>query len=126
MTDIVTLNSGELGPIITFRPSQNMLELSGNSIISHPDQLNVPVNDFLAQYISSGQKKLKVRFALNYFNTPTTRCLFEIIKKVQDLSKNDWEITIDWCYSEDDDDILDVGKIFKEIVEIPINIIQLQ
>ena len=76
------------------------------------DENSYTTSDFKLIYLNSGSK----RYILD---------LLEIIKSSPDTSvgaggKN---VTINWYYEEDDDDMLEMGKSYGELVDLPINFI---
>ena len=50
---------------------------------------------------------------LEYFNTASSKLILSIIKQIGESSK---DISINWHYLEDDEDMLDVGEHLSEIL----------
>lgn len=70
--------------------------------------------------------KTKVIFNFEYFNTAYSKVIMDIIEKLKILQDNGSQPAIKWYYIEEDDDMLEAGKDYSDITEIPFNFISYQ
>jgi len=55
---------------------------------------------------------------LEYFNSSSIKQLLSIFQKLQQLSKNGYEVKVIWTYEEDDELIEAKGLEMKSLVEL--------
>jgi len=119
---------GETGktPFINFDGQNGILEIKGKSIPENPIEFYEPLWDWLDEYINNAPPKIKTSVQLKYINSSSLKCLITIFKKLKELkNKNEsTEITINWYYGVDDEDMYDTGKECEELTGIPFNMIE--
>ena len=121
----ITLKSTTTEPEINLDPVQGLIEIKGRSIPENPIEFYKPVLNWLADYSANPQPLTTVNIDLEYFNTSSARCLFQVLKSLETLSS---AIKLNWMYEEGDEDIRFIGEDFKarlklkefNIIEVPI------
>ncbi|MBV6646875.1 MAG: DUF1987 domain-containing protein [Cyclobacteriaceae bacterium] len=58
----------------------------------------------------------QIKMALVYFNTSSSKCLINLFKTVQSLTTN---LKVQWFYEEYDEDMVETGEDFSELLDIP-------
>jgi hypothetical protein len=99
------------------------IAISGQSYPLNAASIYEPVLAWIDAYWAE-DKPLTITFKLTYFNTSTSKYIFNIIKKSEtgfEMGKN---VVINWQYEEEDDDMLESGEEFKEICAAPFNLVQ--
>ena len=66
-----------------------------------------------------------LHISLKYYNTATSKKLFEIIKKYNQAWKNGQKAEIRWKYMSDDEDMFESGRYYSELVEVPFHFIEI-
>jgi hypothetical protein len=117
--DVVHLKGTVKTPEIYLDKNEGKIELQGRSIPEDAKQLYHPILKWFGEYIEHPKKKTRIVFKLEYFNTASSKMIFELIGYVKKLKENGHDFKIEWHYLEDDDDILDSGETFKEISGLP-------
>jgi hypothetical protein len=115
------LESTRVSPQIRFLPCEGLLELRGRSSPEHPLQLYQPLIDKLDQYVSNGGHQLIINFELDYFNTSSSKCIYEILKKALQMYETGKSLTINWYYDEDDEDMMEQGEDLSDLLNIEFN-----
>jgi hypothetical protein len=69
-------------------------------------------------------KPLTVTIRLTYFNTSTSKYLFNMIKKLELGFEKGLSVTVNWHYDQDDVDMLESGEEFKDICAVPFQLVQ--
>lgn len=118
MNDL-TIEAGTKTPSVKFSPG-GTLEISGKSIPENSIEFYRPVFEWLDRYVASGNKKTLLRIALEYFNTSSSKCILDILRKLEPIQRGkQGEVSVTWCYEENDEDMMEAGNDYKEIVNLP-------
>lgn len=112
-------------------PTRNTLEVkletNGNMLfrgISTPENIKKfmsPIIDWLNEFKKTPPKKLTVNFEINYFNTVSSRYFYELILIIDSFKENGCEISFNWYYEEEDDDLLELGEEFEQSAQVKFN-----
>lgn len=113
-------------PSVEFDSEKGSLLLKGRSIPENSIEFYKPLVDWLEQYSSTPQPKTVCEIQLEYFNTSSSKCLLDLFKKMENMSKNGNEIVINWYYEEDDEDMLEAGEDYQSIINVPFKMIEIQ
>ncbi len=110
-------------PTVKFQPELGMFSISGRSIPENSAEYYKPLLDCLDRYVAGHPvSPTQVDIQLEYYNTATSRCLLDIFKKMDILKKNGTDVTVNWMFEEDDDDMRDAGEYYQSLVNIRFNI----
>ena len=107
-------------PEIAFDAKSGILELIGKSIPERAGDFYTPIIEWLKNYLQSPHETTTLNLKLIYLNSTSKRYLLNLLELLKSNKNN---ITINWYYEEDDEDMLDLGKSYKEVVDLPINFI---
>ena len=111
-------------PLINFDPSTGVFELRGKSVPENSVIYYKPLFDWVELYVQNPAKSTTFNVQLDYFNTSSAKCIVDIFKKMELISKNGkGEVLINWMYNEPDEDMLEAGEDYKSIIKIPFNLI---
>lgn len=106
-------------PSVTF--DNNSITIKGKSIPEHAVDFYNPIKTDIIEFVSS-KKSVELNFQFIYFNTSSYKSILEIIKTSQELSN---ELTINWYYEPEDEDMQDSGQDIKELLStVNVNIIE--
>jgi len=113
-------------PSISFKYDQGLFEIKGRSIPENSIEFYKPIVDWLEKYALSPQKKTEVNIQLEYFNTSSSKCILDVFKKLEAIYKADNEVVINWCYEEDDEDMLEAGEDYQSIIRVPFKMVEIE
>lgn len=102
-------------PSILLDSSQGLLEFSGRSLPEDSSTFYKPILNWIDQYISHPKEKTDIAIKLEYFNTATSKVLLNMLTKFEKTSN----VTVQWFHYEEDEDMLESGKEFEELVNLP-------
>jgi hypothetical protein len=108
MNDLI-IKGDKQRPDLLFSATTGELKIAGQSLPENATMLYQPVLEWLEQ--------------LKYYNTASSKMFFSIIKKLNLLYKGGADVEIEWYYQEDDEDMLDAGEYFRDLVDIPFKFI---
>ncbi|MGB0404067.1 MAG: DUF1987 domain-containing protein [Salibacteraceae bacterium] len=107
-------------PIVSFDPISGEFELKGRSIPENAVNFYKPIYDWLDGYVTSPAKCTSLNVKLEYFNTSSSKCLLDVFKKLEYLTKNKVaDAKINWFFEEDDEDMQEAGEDYDIIIDIP-------
>ena len=111
---------------INFDPDIAILEIKGRSTSENP-KLNYQVLlDTLEEYVRNPVPRTIVNLEIEYINSSSSRYMLTIFRLLEDIHKaKKSQVDINWYYEEDDEVIISLGKDFKGIIEVPINLIEI-
>ncbi|MFW5852296.1 MAG: DUF1987 domain-containing protein [Bacteroidota bacterium] len=113
-------------PEVNFDYQSGLIEIKGRSIPENSIEFYKPMIDWLEEYTKNPQDKTTVQIQLEYFNTSSSKCILDVFKKLEGISKNGKEIEINWYYEEDDEDMLEAGEDYQSIIRIPFKMIEIE
>lgn len=107
-------------PEIKFDLTGADFTLSGKSLPENVIAFYKPVLDWIDEFgkLSITDESTFV-FKLYYFNTASSKVIQEIILLLNKLFENGRQIKILWYFDTDDEDIIDAGREYKEMVSLP-------
>ena|ERR1700741_5056040 len=111
-------------PLINFDPASGDFSISGKSIPENSVLYYKPLFEWLDAYINAPAAKTTLNIQLDYFNTSSSKCIVDLFKRMEMISKNGkGEAIINWMHNEQDDDMLEAGEDYRSIIKIPFNIV---
>jgi hypothetical protein len=113
-------------PGVEFDSDKGELRLKGRSIPENSIEFYKPLIEWLDEYVNKPQGKTTVNIQLEYFNTSSSKCLLDLFKKLEHLSKKGNEVIVNWYYEEDDEDMLEAGEDYQSIIGVPFKMIEIQ
>ena len=102
------------------------LYISGRSIPENSIEFYKPLFDWLDQYVTTPKSNTEMNVKLEYFNTSSSKCLVEVFRRLETIQRKGGNVVINWYYEEDDEDMEESGEDFKEIISIPIIMLEME
>jgi hypothetical protein len=130
--DSLIIAPTEDSPEVRFTPTSNRLIISGESRPENAGKFYTPVINWIQQFESilywrknEGGDKSQIifEFRLDYFNSTSAKYILDIIFSIKKLIVQKYDVVIEWHYDKRDDDMLDAGKEFSEMVDIPFKVV---
>lgn len=75
------------------------------------------------EHLVSGNQSSELVFHLDYFNTGSSKCLYNLFKDVSQKAAAG-KVKITWIYEEGDDEMKESGELYSEISGIEFNYIE--
>jgi hypothetical protein len=120
--DKFLVNKTSKSPFISLE--KGLFQFSGRSIPEDAKRIFRPVMDWMKTYDPGKESKTIINFSFDYLDTSSSKCVFDILKVLDNLFEKGHEIVINWYYEEGDDDMLDLGIHLKSFVKAPFNFIE--
>lgn len=91
------------------------LEIKGKSFDDDVVLLYALLNEKIQEFGKSGKDSLNVDIYLKYFNTASSKCLFDLILELRKLQEEKGvKVSMEWFYIEGDDDMKEEIEEFRE------------
>jgi hypothetical protein len=110
-------------PNILLEADNGKLEFSGRSIPENSIDFYRPVVDWVESYLEHPNERTTIIIKLEYFNTSSSKSLFEIFKKFEGIFKSGKNVLVRWFYDQEDEDMQESGEDFRDILKIPFELI---
>jgi len=111
-------------PEVKFDSSSGELEITGRSIPENSYQFYEPLLAWLDNYSENPQPKTVLSFRLDYFNTSSSMYILGILKKLEKLKISGNDVSVNWYYEEEDEDMLQTGEDLRQIVKLDISMVK--
>ncbi len=106
-------------PEVSFIVEARTLSLSGRSI---PENSIEFYSSLIAwtDTLCSSEGFVEVNINLEYFNTSSSKCLMDLLKRIESANV---DAQVNWNYEEDDEDMLEAGEDYDAIIDLPFKLI---
>ncbi len=115
-----------LTPGIDLNYEGGTVMLKGKSIPENSLEFYQPVYDWLDAYLEEPKNKTIVIIQLEYFNTSSSKCILDILKRVDKLDEEGNDVLIKWHYDEDDEDMMEAGEDYSDLLDSPFELIPIE
>ncbi|WP_462249554.1 DUF1987 domain-containing protein [Ekhidna sp.] len=109
-------------PAVLLDPNRGVFKIYGRSSPENSIQFYDPIKDVLANQINGNT--LDVRIKMEYFNTSSSKCIYDLLKEIKSLSDKGKEVIVRWYYEEDDEDMLEAGEDYSDLLDLPFKFIE--
>lgn len=98
--------------------------MQGRSMPENSETFYNPILDWLRENLHSKSIKANFDVKLDYYNTGSFIRLMELFNLLQKLNENGSEFTIRWICDDGDEDNVADGEAFRDVINIPFEILQ--
>jgi len=107
-------------PTVQFNLEPLTMSISGRSIPENSIEFYQPLLDWVEANLQTDGTSLEISIRLEYFNTSSSKCIMDLLKRVE---KSPCDATVLWYYEDEDEDMLEAGEDYDAIIEIPFKLI---
>jgi hypothetical protein len=112
-------------PTVKLYADTGSLEISGKSIPENSFGFYQPLLHWLDNYSAKPAEKTEFKIALEYFNTSSSKCLLDLLRKLEGIKKGGkGDVVILWHYEVDDEDMMEAGQDYNSLVNLPFQLIK--
>jgi len=120
----IIISATEDTPGIRLDATNDVFEISGRSLPEDVVKFYKPIIDWLEEYAQSPNEKTVFNFKLSYFNTASSKIILDILMKLEGMHDGGKNISIKWHYPSDDEDMMEAGEEYADIVGVPIEMVE--
>jgi len=110
-------------PKVSLDAESGILNISGRSLPEETQDIYGPILGWIDEYAKKPREETVINFELEYCNSFSKKFVLEILNKMYDLKDNGKSVTINWHYLEDDEEMLEEGKVYEQLAGLKINTI---
>ncbi len=110
-------------PGIHFNHQTGVLEMTGKACPEDAVDFYRPILKWIDEYAQKPSTNTVFNFKLSYYNTASSKILLNILQKLDEIKKNNFNVSINWYYFEDDEELLNAGEDFSEMIAVPFKFI---
>jgi hypothetical protein len=107
-------------PSVEFTLEPMCMTISGRSIPENSIEFFQPLLEWVDAHCSAAGKSLEVNIRLEYFNTSSSKCLMDLLRRVEASSVT---ASVNWYYEAEDEDMLEAGEDYDAIIELPFRLV---
>ncbi len=113
------INDSIKTPTVLFEIT-GILEIKGKSIPENSLEFYRPVFEWLDIYSQSPAPKTELKISLEYFNTSSSKCLLDILRRLETINlSGKSNVKVLWFYDADDEDMMEAGEDYQALVKVP-------
>lgn len=104
---------------------EGIIRIKGQLIPEDASAFFKTLREWVNEYLDDPADKTYIDIILDYINSTGNRYLLDMIRNitVTHFKSNSEKFIINWHYEEEDEIILDHGKIYSSLLKVPINYI---
>jgi hypothetical protein len=103
---------------------EGFIRIDGRGLVGHNYETSQKILNWIHEYLKSPAEVTIIIIALEYLNSTSAMILVTVIKEVSQVTNQNKQFFIHWCYEAGDEDILERGQHISEILNIPIDFIR--
>ena len=105
------IEGSETLPTVEFQ-TNGILKLSGRALPENAFNFFSPLITWVKEFAN---EELNIEINLEYFNTAVSKQLYDLLKTIES-NQNYKKINLKWFYEDGDDEILESGEIYEELL----------
>ncbi|WP_296622666.1 DUF1987 domain-containing protein [Marivirga sp.] len=119
---VLEIPAKEAAPYVRFDEENGTLQIKGKSYDDDVVMLFNMLRTKLKAFGSKNPEKLDVNIYLKYFNTSSSKCLFDLLTDLKDLEDNGVQLSIIWNFVEGDEEMGEEIEDFRDSLDMEIEI----
>jgi hypothetical protein len=121
--EILKIESTEDSPRIILDRESNILEISGRSLPEDVNTFYEPMMSWMEEYAKDPLDVTVFNFKLTYFNTASSKIILDILTRFEEMIEKGYKVMVRWHYQEEDEDMMDAGEEYSEMVDVPFEMV---
>lgn len=111
-------------PQIDFDPETGLMQIKGRAIPDEPDNFWLPILNWFESYLLAPCEQTVFRMDLDYFNISSSKRILFLLYKLNELSDEGKNVTVQWHYRKADEDMFEVGQDYAYMVRVPFEFVE--
>ena len=121
--EVINIAGTDDTPNVILDKDNAKFEISGRSLPEDVNMFYEPILEWIDAYAEAPVEKTEFHFKLEYFNTASSKVILDILLKFEEIVESGNDVVIKWHYHEEEEDMLEAGEEYADIVEIPFDYI---
>ena len=120
---VLEIPAKEAAPYVRFDENSGELEIKGKSYDEDVVMLFTMLRSKIKAYGQNSPEKLDVHIFLKYFNTSSSKCLYDLLSDIKDLQEIEgFQLNMSWNFVEGDEEMEEEISDFKESLDMEFEI----
>jgi hypothetical protein len=119
----LVIEAGASSPYIRFDPADGILEIGGESYPENSYEFYTPVLAWIDAYLPAAKGTVAFIVHLSYLNTSSTKCMIDILDRLEAAFSSGKDVRVEWYYDADNDRAKDTVAEFKEDFTMPFSLV---
>lgn len=111
-------------PAVHLDKEKGIFEISGKSFPADVSSFYAPILEWLEEYAANPNEETVFIMRMDYFNTASSKVILDILYQLEDINAEGHKVKIKWYYPDDDEDMLETGEEYDEIVDVEFQLIE--
>jgi len=117
--EVIKITGTDDTPSVHLEKDKGIFELSGRSLPEDVTAFYQPILNWIDEYIKEPNDKTEFTFKLEYFNTASSKIILDVLLKFEEIVEQGKQVVVKWFYNEDEEDMLEAGEEYADIVDVP-------
>lgn len=113
-------------PGVRLDPKTGVLEMTGKACPEDAIDFYKPILEWLEEYSKNPHEETIYYFKLSYYNTASSKVILTIMQKLEKIRDEGHNVRIKWYYFEDDEEMLNAGEDFADMIKVPFDLISIE
>ncbi len=113
------IESTDKTPKVVLDPENGLFEIIGKSIPTDAETFYGPILEWIEGYAKRPNNKTEIVLNLEFFNISSSKRILFLLYKLNEMIEKGYEVNIKWYYSENDDEMYEVGQDYAFMVNVP-------
>ena len=109
----------QVTPQVEFNEDEGFFSISGRSFPEDAVKFYKPVLEWFRAYSDNPRPLTVLNFELEYFNTASSKIIFEMIHILKVMETDGHKVTVKWGYLEEDEGTLEAGEEYASLIKVP-------
>ncbi len=110
-------------PEVAFNGTSGRMRIMGRCIPENAQEFFDPLLSWIDALAGHPPSSLLLEIHLEYFNSSSVSPVASMVRKVNALREQGVEVVINWCYDEDDEDMMDSGTDIMDTFGVYMNLV---
>jgi len=125
MVDVL-IEATKVTPMVRIDSAAGHISFTGKASPENAIQFFYPIINNIMELFPAATNPITVDLAFRYFNTSSSKCLFDFFRALKKLQSSGKDIHVNWYYEEDDEDMLETGEDFAEMLGFDFHFIEIE
>jgi len=104
-------------PYVLVDEEKGYMKFEGRCFFENVGLFFKEINDWLDEYLTTDFNSFTFDNELSYFNSSTTKLMFNMLMKMDKHSTEENKVIVNWITTEDNDIMIECGEDFREETE---------
>ena len=100
------------------------IELKGRSLPMNSMEFFKPLHNWMDGYSRDPQKVTTVNIMLDYFDTSSSKHIYNIFQSLRSVNEQGNHITVNWHYENGDEEMEESGRDYEHLFQMSFNFIE--